>query len=247
MKTRVEKGKPAIVEPAKKKARFSSNKINKVWLHEHLTDPYVKLAQIHDYRARSAFKLSGIDDQDALIRPGMTVVDLGSAPGSWSQVLRERLGRKSDGTLNGRVIALDMLPMEPIADVEFLHGDFREAEVLTQLEARLERHRVDLVVSDMAPNLSGVGVADMARMQDLAELALQFASDWLAPDGSLLIKCFHGSGYSQLVQAFKQQFVSVVPRKPKASRDRSAETYLLGRRLKRSGSISQGEAEPSRR
>ncbi|MGE0310933.1 MAG: RlmE family RNA methyltransferase [Lautropia sp.] len=243
MKSRVEKGKPAIVEPAKKKPRFTSNKVNKVWLHEHLTDPYVKLAQQHDYRSRAAFKLTGIDDQDRLIRPGMTVVDLGSAPGSWSQVLRERLGRTPDGTLAGRIVALDLLPMAPIADVDFIQGDFREADVLARLEALLGGARVDLVVSDMAPNLSGVGVADMARMQDLAELALAFAADWLAPEGSLLIKCFHGSGYSQLVQAFKQQFVSVLPRKPKASRDRSAETYLLGRRLKRSGSRRQGQPD----
>ncbi len=243
MKSRTEKGKPAIVEPPKKKARFTSNKVNKVWLHEHLTDPYVKLAQQHDFRSRAAFKLTGIDDQDKLIRPGMTVVDLGSAPGSWSQVLRERLGRKPDGSLAGRIIALDLLPMVPIADVDFIQGDFREAEVLGQLETLLAGAKVDLVVSDMAPNLSGVGVADMARMQDLAELALGFAADWLAPDGTLLIKCFHGSGYSQLVQAFKRQFVSVLPRKPKASRDRSAETYLLGRRLKRSGFAGHGQPD----
>ena len=208
-------------------------KVDKRWLHDHLNDPYVKLAQQRDYRSRAAFKLTGIDDQDRLIRPGMTIVDLGSAPGSWSQVLVERLGRrKPSGEIDGRVIALDLLEMAPIAGVDFLLGDFREEETVAALEAALDGQRVDLVVSDMAPNLSGVAVADSARMQDLAELSLDFASRWLKPEGALLIKCFHGSGYSQIVQAFKQQFVSVSPRKPKASRDRSAETYLLGRRLK---------------
>lgn len=208
-------------------------KVDKRWLHDHLNDPYVKLAQQRDFRSRAAFKLIGIDDQDRLIRPGMTVVDLGSAPGSWSQVLAERLGRrKPSGAIDGRVIALDLLEMEPVAGVEFLQGDFREAEVLGALEALLGDQRVDLVVSDMAPNLSGVAVADSARMQDLAELSVEFASRWLKPDGALLIKCFHGSGYSQIVQEFKRHFVSVAPRKPRASRDRSAETYLLGKRLK---------------
>lgn len=208
-------------------------KVDKRWLHDHLNDPYVKLAQQRAYRSRAAFKLIGIDDQDRLIRPGMTVVDLGSAPGSWTQVLVERLGRrKPSGDVNGRVIALDILEMEPIAGVQFLQGDFREEEVLARLEGLLEGQRVDLVVSDLAPNLSGVAAADAARMQDLADLALDFSSRWLKPDGALLIKCFHGSGYSQIVEAFKQRFVSVAPRKPKASRDRSAETYLLGRRLK---------------
>lgn len=219
-------------------------KVDKRWLHDHLNDPYVKLAQQRDYRSRAAFKLIGIDDQDRLIRPGMTVVDLGSAPGSWSQVLVERLGRrKPSGDVDGKVVALDLLEMESIAGVDFLIGDFREEETLAALVAALGGRRVDLVVSDMAPNLSGVAVADSARMQDLAELALDFASQWLKPDGALLIKCFHGSGYSQIVQAFKRQFVSVAPRKPKASRDRSAETYLLGKRLKtRDGVERTGEA-----
>ncbi len=205
-------------------------KVDKRWLHEHLNDPYVKLAQKHAYRSRAAFKLIGIDDQDRLIRPGMTAVDLGSAPGSWSQVLRERLGRNRSGGLDGRVIALDLVAMEPVPDVEFLLGDFRDDPTLAALEQLLAGKRVDLVVSDMAPNLSGVAAADAARMQDLAELSIDFGSRWLKPDGALLIKCFHGSGYSQVVERFKRQFVSVAPRKPKASRDRSAETYLLGRR-----------------
>jgi 23S rRNA (uridine2552-2'-O)-methyltransferase len=228
----------------------NSKKLNKAWLHDHLNDPYVKLAQRHQYRSRAAYKLIGIDEQDRLIRPGMTVVDLGSTPGSWSQVVRRRLTRdaltadeaKADDArgeaaqlpLAGRIIALDLLPMEPIPGVEFLEGDFREADALAALEMTLGGQRVDLVLSDMAPNLSGVGVADAARMQDLAELAVEFAVKWMKPDGALLIKCFHGSGYGQLVKLFKETFVSVAPRKPKASRDRSAETYLLGRRLRHS-------------
>lgn len=226
----------------------SSKKLNKAWLHDHLNDPYVKLAQRHQYRARAAYKLIGIDEQDQLIRPGMTVVDLGAAPGSWCQVVRRRLAapnlapdvRKADDArseavqipIQGRIIGLDLLPMEPIPGVDFIQGDFREQAVLDELEARLGDTKVDLVLSDMAPNLSGVGVADAARMQDLAELSVDFASRWLKPEGSLLIKVFHGSGYSQIVRLFKDHFVTVLPRKPKASRDRSAETYLLGRRLK---------------
>ena len=224
--------------------RKGSKKLNRAWLHDHLNDPYVKLAQQRAYRSRAAFKLIGIDDQDRLIRPGMTVVDLGSAPGSWSQVLVERLGRrKPSGEVDGRVIALDLLEMAPIAGVQFIEGDFREADVLSVLEGALAGERVDLVVSDMAPNLSGVAVADAARMQDLAELSLDFAARWLRPEGALLIKCFQGSGYSQIVQAFKRHFVSVAPRKPKASRDRSAETYLLGKRLKAGVGVERaGEA-----
>jgi len=211
---------------------MAKNKFNKAWLAQHLSDPYVKLAQKHAYRSRAAFKLIEIDQQDKLIHPGMTVVDLGSAPGAWSQVLRERLVGPG-GTLRGRIVALDMLPMEPVADVEFILGDFREAEVLDALEAAIAGQPVDLVVSDMAPNLSGVEMADSARMADLIELAVDFAVHHLKPDGALLVKCFHGSGYSQLVEMFKRHFVRVAPRKPKASRDKSAETYLLGRGLKR--------------
>jgi 23S rRNA (uridine2552-2'-O)-methyltransferase len=207
------------------------NRSSKAWIHAHLNDPYVKLAQQRQYRSRAAFKLLEIDAQDALIRRGMTVVDLGSAPGSWSQVLRERLAGPG-GTLDGRIVAIDILPMEPVDQVAFLQGDFREDEVLAQLESTLGGAKVDLVVSDLAPNLSGVGAADAARMGHLAELAMAFSVQHLKPGGALLIKCFHGSGYSQIVQAFKQVFVTVAPRKPKASRDKSAETYLLGRGLK---------------
>ena len=211
---------------------MAKNRFSKAWMHAHLNDPYVKRAQQHRYRSRAAFKLIEIDEQDRLIRPGMTVVDLGSAPGSWSQVLRERLAGPG-GTVNGRIVAIDLLPMDPVDGVDFLQGDFREEAVLAELEALLDGARVDLVVSDMAPNLSGVGIADAARMAHLAELAIEFATKHLKPGGALLVKCFHGSGYSQIVEAFKRSFASVAVRKPKASRAESAETYLLGRSPKR--------------
>ncbi|MEY3935982.1 MAG: hypothetical protein RLZZ202_184 [Pseudomonadota bacterium] len=220
----------------------AKNKFNKNWLHDHVNDPYVKLAQKEGYRARAAYKLAEIDEQDHLIRAGMTVVDLGSTPGSWSQYIRNRLVQlrknptpETVGKPDGCIIAIDLLPMEPVADVTFILGDFREEEGLRALEAALPPEangKVDLVLSDMAPNLSGVGVADAARMANLAELALEFAKEHLKPDGALLIKCFHGSGYSQIVEAFKGVFKTVSPRKPKASRDKSSETFLLGRYLK---------------
>ena len=212
---------------------MAKNKFNKAWLDQHINDPYVKQAVRQGYRSRAAFKLIEIDQQDALIRPGISVVDLGSAPGAWSQVLRERLVGPG-GVIRGRILALDLLPTEEIAGVQFLQGDFRDPAVLASLEAALEGQKLDLVVSDMAPNLSGVGAADAARMSDLIELAADFAAHHLKPEGALLVKCFHGSGYSQLVERFKRQFVRVAPRKPKASRDKSAETYLLGRGLKAS-------------
>lgn len=218
---------------------MAKNKFSKAWMHEHLTDPYVKLAQKHNYRSRAAFKLTEIDEQDRLIRPGMIVVDLGSAPGSWSQVLRERLA-KPGGGLDGRVIALDLLPMEPIADVDFIEGDFRDDAVLAELERRLGDTKVDLVVSDMAPNLSGVAIADSARIAHVVELAVEFASRHLKPNGALLVKCFHGSGYSQLVQLFKRTFETVAVRKPKASRGKSAETFLLGRGLRLRSAAERG-------
>ena len=208
------------------------HKFNKSWLYDHINDPYVKMAQAQGYRARAAFKLKEIDEQDKLIKPGMTVVDLGSAPGSWSQVVRERLAGPG-GVINGRIIAMDILPMEEIAGVTFLQGDFREDSVLAALNEIVGGEKVDLVLSDMAPNLSGVGIAEAARMAHVCELALDFAQQHLKPNGALLVKAFHGSGYSQLVQQFKAQFLTVSPRKPKASRDKSAETFILGRNLKR--------------
>jgi 23S rRNA methylase len=211
---------------------MAKKKFSKNWIREHINDPYVRLAQQKGYRARAAFKLIEILDTEKLLRPGQVVVDLGAAPGSWSQVVRERLAGPG-GALDGRIVALDLLPMEPIPGVEFLQGDFREETVLQQLESLLDGQSVDLVISDMAPNLSGVGVADAARVQHVCELALKFACAHLRPEGALVVKAFHGSGFSQIVQAYKQRFQRVVERKPKASRDKSAETFLVARGLKR--------------
>ena len=221
---------------------MAKNKFNKSWLQDHLQDPYVKMAQKEGYRARAVYKLSEIDEQERLIKAGMTIVDLGSAPGSWSQYARNRLtelGKNNpkieSGKPDGTIIAIDNLPMEDIADVSFIQGDFREDEGLKALEALLPAGsdgKVDLVLSDMAPNLSGVGVADAARMAFLAEIALYFAVEHLKPEGALLIKCFNGSGYSQIVESFKKVFRNVSSKKPKASRARSSEIFLLGKNLK---------------
>jgi 23S rRNA (uridine2552-2'-O)-methyltransferase len=218
---------------------MAKNRFSKAWIHAHLNDPYVKLAQQRKYRSRAAFKLIEIDEQDKLIRPGHVVVDLGSAPGSWSQVLREKLAGPG-GTVNGRIVAIDILPMEAVDGVDFLLGDFRDDAVLDQFVAMLDGAKADLVLSDMAPNLSGVGLADAARMGHLAELAVEFCIRHMKPQGALVIKCFHGSGYSQIVELFKRTFVTVAVRKPKASRAESAETYLLGRSLKQGVSETHG-------
>lgn len=210
---------------------MAKKKFSKEWIQQHINDPYVKMAQQKGYRARAAFKLSEILDTEKLLRPGDIVVDLGSTPGSWSQIVRERLAGPG-GIIDGRVIALDMLEMEPIAGVEFIQGDFREDSVLDELKALLGDQQVDLVISDMAPNLSGVSSADSARIQHVCDLALDFACQHLTPDGALIVKAFHGSGFSQIVESFKRHFHRVVERKPKASRDKSSETFLVGRRLK---------------
>ena len=217
------------------KIKTKSKKVNKAWLSDHINDPYVKLAQKEGYRARAAYKLKEIDEALRLIRPGHTVVDLGSAPGAWSQYVRRKLAPEgaASGQLNGRIIALDILPMEPIEGVEFLQGDFREESVLQQLQQMMQGKKADVVVSDMAPNLSGVESADSARVAHLIELALEFAQQHMKPEGALVTKVFHGSGYSQLVELFKQYFVTVKPVKPKASRDKSSETFLVGMKLKR--------------
>jgi 23S rRNA (uridine2552-2'-O)-methyltransferase len=191
-------------------------------MQEHVSDEFVKRAQREGFRARAAYKLMEIDDKDHLIKPGMVVVDLGSAPGSWSQVAMQRLEGK------GRVFALDILEMQPVPGVEFLQGDFREDSVLAQLENKLEGRQVDLVISDMAPNISGINVTDQARVAHLAELALEFARDWLKPGGNLLVKVFAGSGFDDNLKAMREIFEQVVTRKPKASRDRSSEIFLLG-------------------
>lgn len=202
------------------------SRTSKAWMQEHLNDPYVKQAQKDGYRARAAYKLIEIDDKDKLIKPGMTVVDLGSSPGSWSQVVAQRLKGQ------GRIIALDVLDMHPIARVEFIQGDFREESVLKQLEQSLNNQQVDLVIADMAPNISGVKDVDQAGAAYLTELALQFSQDWLKPGGNFLVKVFVGSGFEEIMQTMRQQFEKVVTRKPKASRDRSSEVYLLGLKRK---------------
>ncbi|MEJ7137485.1 RlmE family RNA methyltransferase [Amphibiibacter pelophylacis] len=202
-----------------------NRKVNRAWLNDHLNDPYVKMAQRDGYRARAAYKLKEINDALGLLRPGQLVVDLGSAPGAWSQYLRREY---PDTT----VIALDILPMEPVDGVTFIQGDFREDGILQQLHEAVKGRPVDVVVSDMAPNLSGIASSDAARISHLVELALEFASTHLQPRGALVTKVFHGSGYSQIVEQFKRHFVTVKPLKPKSSRDRSAETFLIGIGLK---------------
>ena len=210
---------------------MAKKKFSKEWVQRHINDPYVKMAQQKGYRARAAFKLIEILDTEKLLRKGDIIVDLGSTPGSWSQVARERLVGEG-GIIDGRVIALDILPMEPIAGVEFIQGDFREDEVLFQLKDLVGEKKVDLVISDMAPNLSGVSSADSARIEHIVELAVGFSLAHLKPEGALIVKAFHGSGFSQIVEMFKKHFKRVVERKPKASRDRSSETFIVGKGLK---------------
>ncbi len=217
------------------KTQTKSKKVNKAWLHDHVNDTYVKLAQKEGYRARAAYKLKEIDETLKLIRPGQLVVDLGSTPGAWSQYVRRKFvgtGAAAAGELNGTIIALDVLPMEPIEGVHFLQGDFREEVVLAQLRALLGGRAVDVVVSDLAPNLSGIQSSDAARMEHLVELAVEFAQNHLTPNGALVTKVFHGSGHSALTDLFKATFRVVKPIKPKASRDKSAETFLVGLGLK---------------
>lgn len=191
-------------------------------MQEHVNDEYVKRAQRDGYRARAAYKLIEIDDRDHLIKPGMTIVDLGSAPGSWSQVAVQRLKEQ------GKVIALDLLEMQPVSGVQFIQGDFREQAVLDQLEAALGGKPVDLVIADMAPNISGISDVDQANAMYLTELALDFSYKWLKPGGQFLVKVFNGSGFEEIIRNMRQGFDKVATRKPKASRDRSSEVYLLG-------------------
>ncbi|MDL5038237.1 RlmE family RNA methyltransferase [Comamonas resistens] len=216
------------------KTKTKSKKVNKNWLHDHINDPYVKAAQKDGYRARAAYKLKEIDESLKLIQPGYTVVDLGCAPGAWSQYVRRRLSPSGAavGELNGRIISLDLLPMEPIEGVHYIQGDFREESVLAQLEEAMGGGKADVVVSDMAPNLSGHGATDGARVAVLIEMAVDFAINNMKPEGALVVKLFHGSGYNELVDLFKQTFKVVKPIKPKASRDRSAEIFLVGMGLK---------------
>jgi 23S rRNA (uridine2552-2'-O)-methyltransferase len=217
------------------KAKTKSKKVNRAWLNDHVNDPYVKLANKEGYRARAAFKLKEIDETLSLIKPGHLVVDLGSAPGAWSQYVRRKLSPQGAavGELNGTILALDILPMEPVEGVTFLQGDFREPEVLAKLQALMGPRKADVVVSDMAPNLSGIESADAARIAHLVELAIEFTQLHMKPEGALVVKVFHGSGYSQLVKLFKETFRAVKPLKPKASRDKSSETFLVGIGLKK--------------
>lgn len=216
------------------KVKTQSKKVNKAWLNDHVNDTYVKLATREGYRARAAYKLKEIDETLGLIRPGHLVVDLGSTPGAWSQYARRRLspGGAASGDLDGTIIALDILPMEPIEGVLFLQGDFREDDVLARLEEAMAGRRADVVVSDMAPNLSGIASADAARISHLVELAVEFARRHMKPEGALVTKLFHGGGYAELTQLFKANFRIVKPFKPKASRDKSSETFLVGMGLK---------------
>jgi len=221
------------------KLKTKSKKINKAWLNEHVHDPYVRQAQKEGYRSRAAYKLKEIDEALHLIRPGQLVVDLGAAPGAWSQYVRRKFAPKETGVggaavgaLNGTIIALDLLDFEPIEGVQYIQGDFREDEVLAQLQQAVGDRAVDVVISDMAPNLSGIDVTDSARVAHLIELAIEFSMNHLKKDGALVCKVFHGAGYSQLVDLFKANFKVCKPIKPKASRDKSSETFLVGIGLK---------------
>jgi 23S rRNA (uridine2552-2'-O)-methyltransferase len=221
------------------KVKTKSKKVNKAWLNDHVNDTYVKLAAKEGFRARAAYKLKEIDETFHLIKPGHLVVDLGSAPGAWSQYVRRVLSPRSatgggaaTGELNGTIIALDLLPMEAIEGVQFLQGDFREPEMLQKLQQAMQDRKADVVVSDMAPNLSGIESADAARIAHLVELAVEFAQTHMKPEGALVVKVFHGGSYAELTKLFKENFRVAKPYKPKASRDKSSETFLVGVGLK---------------
>ena len=217
------------------KVKTKSKKVNKAWLNDHLTDPYVRMAKKDGFRARAAYKLKEIDESLNLIKPGQLVIDLGAVPGAWSQYVRRKFAPKDAGVggaavgeLNGAIIALDLLEFDPIEGVQFILGDFREDAVLAQLDTMVGGRPVDVVLSDMAPNLSGNESSDAAKIEHLVELAVEFSMTHLKPEGALVCKVFHGSGYSQLVEMFKKSFRVVKPIKPKASRDKSSETFLVG-------------------
>ena len=217
------------------KDKVKSSKVNRAWINDHVNDPYVKLAKLEGYRARAAYKLKEIDESLGLIKPGQLVVDLGSTPGAWSQYVRRKMSPKTAvgggaavGELNGCIIALDILPMEPVEGVVFLLGDFREPEVLQRLANEMQGRLADVVVSDMAPNLSGIASADAARIENLVELALEFSQTHMKARGTLVAKVFHGDAYEVLVKRFREIFVTVKRIKPKASRDKSSETFLVG-------------------
>jgi 23S rRNA (uridine2552-2'-O)-methyltransferase len=221
------------------KVKTKSSKVNRAWINDHVNDPYVRLAKLEGYRARAAYKLKEIDESLNLIKPGHLVVDLGSTPGAWSQYVRRKMSPKTAttggaavGELNGTIIALDILPMEPVEGVTFLLGDFREAEVLQRLTDQMQGRLADVVVSDMAPNLSGISSADDARIEGLVELAIEFAQHNMKAHGALVVKVFHGGAYDILFKRFRETFLVVKRIKPKASRDKSSETFLVGVGLK---------------
>ena len=205
---------------------MSRSKTSKAWMREHINDPYVQKAKAEGYRSRAAYKLLELDKKDRLLVPGQLLVDLGAAPGSWSQVAVAKLGSK------GRVLAVDLLPMEPLPGVHFVQGDFREQEVLDALIKALGGRKADLVISDLAPNISGIGVSDQARSMYLCELALEFARHCLKPGGSLLVKVFQGAGFTEFLAGMRKSFAKVGSRKPEASRGRSSEMYLIGKGFK---------------
>ncbi|HUX26792.1 MAG TPA: RlmE family RNA methyltransferase [Burkholderiales bacterium] len=204
---------------------MSRSKTSKAWMREHVNDPYVQKAKAEGYRSRAAYKLLELDKKDKLLAPGQLVVDLGAAPGSWSQVAAAKLGPR------GRVVAVDLLPMEPLPGVRFIQGDFREQAVLDALLLALGGSKADLVICDLAPNISGIAVSDQARVMYLAELALEFARQALKPGGSLLVKVFQGAGFTEFLGVMRKAFAKVGSRKPEASRGRSSELYLLGKGL----------------
>ena len=206
---------------------MARSKTSNKWLTEHFSDEFVKKAQKEGYRSRAIYKLIEMDDKDRLLKPGMTVVDLGAAPGGWSELLSKRVGD------SGRIIALDILPMDPIGDVTFIHGDFTEQAVYDELMTELNGKWVDLVISDMAPNLSGMKAVDQPKMMYLAELALEFATNVLKPGGAFLTKVFTGAGIDEYKQELRKHFAKITVRKPKASRSRSSEVYLLAQQFKK--------------
>lgn len=236
--------KTAVKTLHKTSDKAKGSKVNRAWINDHVNDPYVRLAKREGYRARAAYKLKEIDESFSLIKPGQLVVDLGSTPGAWSQYLRRKMGSRVNvqagaasvgvavGDLNGCIIALDLLPMDPVEGVTFLLGDMREDAVLAQLSGEMAGRLADVVVSDMAPNLSGIHSADAARVEHLIELAIDFSQTHLKRNGTLVAKVFHGTGYDDLVRLFKANFLVVKPVKPKASRDKSTETFLVGIGLK---------------
>jgi 23S rRNA (uridine2552-2'-O)-methyltransferase len=201
-------------------------KTSKQWMMEHVNDVYVQRAKAEGYRSRAAYKLIEVAARDKLLKPGMVVVDLGAAPGGWSQVAAAKAGT------GGRVIAVDLLPMDSLRNVTFLQGDFRDESVAQALERELAGRPIDLVLSDMSPNISGIALSDQARAMHLAELALEFAVKHLKPGGSLLVKVFQGSGFQEFLREMRSRFMHVMTRKPEASRGRSNELYLLGKERK---------------